>query len=86
LGAGLTAATDPLLLDQVTVRPVRTLPFASWRVAVSCEVWPLCRLTDAGLIVTVATGAAHATVTLADAVRLPGVLLAVTLNWPQVPL
>src|SRR5689334_18419295 len=82
----LTLATLPLSLDHVTVRPVRTLPFASVRVAVSCEVCQIWRLTDAGLIVTVATGAAHVTLTLAEAVRLPGVLVAVTVNWPQLPL
>src|SRR5207244_4219985 len=47
----LTVATEPLSLDQVTVRPVRTLPFASFSVAVSCEVCPVCRLLDAGLTV-----------------------------------
>src|SRR5207253_7117292 len=60
----LTVATEPLSLDQVTVRPVRTLPFASFGVAVSCEVCPVCRLIDAGLTVTVATGVFE-TVTLA---------------------
>src|SRR5207245_9452371 len=37
----LTVATAPLSLDQVTVRPVRTLPFTSLKVAVSWDVWPL---------------------------------------------
>src|SRR5947207_1401281 len=31
-----TVATDVLLLDHVTTRPVSTLPLASFRVAVSC--------------------------------------------------
>src|SRR6266704_2153276 len=40
-----TVAAEPLLLDQVIDRPVRTLPFASFSVA------------DPGVSVTVATGA-----------------------------
>src|SRR5207244_12813441 len=83
----LTVATEPLSLDQVTARPVRTLPFASFRVGVSCEVCPVCRLIDAGLTVTVATGAAaQATVMLADAFRLPRVRGAVAAYWPQLAL
>src|SRR6266567_2979715 len=52
----LTVATDVLLLDHVTVRPVSGLPFASFVVAVSCIVWPTPTLADAGLTVTDATG------------------------------
>src|SRR5712691_5283823 len=37
-----TVATDVLLEDHVTVRPVRMLPFASLSVALSCCVWPAC--------------------------------------------
>src|SRR6266496_2454115 len=36
----LTVAAELLLLDQVIDRPVRTLPFASLSVAVSCSAWP----------------------------------------------
>src|SRR6266566_2334930 len=52
----LTVATDVLLLDHVTVRPVSGLPFASFGVAVSCTVWPTPTLAEAGLTVTDATG------------------------------
>src|SRR3989442_199936 len=53
----VTGATEPLLLDHVTVRPVSGFPFASFGVAVSWTVWPTCTVADAGLTVTVATGA-----------------------------
>src|ERR1051325_10144181 len=52
----LTVATDVLLVDHVTVRPVSGLPFASFGVAVSCTVWPTPTLAEAGLTVTDATG------------------------------
>src|SRR5438552_497572 len=52
----LTVATAVLSLDQVTVRPVSVLPFASLRVAVSCTVWPAGTDAVAGLTVTDATG------------------------------
>ena len=51
-----TLATDGLLLDQVTARPVSGFPFASFGVAVSWTVWPTCRVVDAGLTVTELTG------------------------------
>src|SRR6266567_6549688 len=52
-----TLAAEVLLLDQVIDRPVRMLPFASFRVAVSCSVWPSFTVADPGVSVTVATGA-----------------------------
>src|SRR5881398_2934018 len=52
----VTVATDVLLLAHVTERPVRMLPLASRRVALSCTVWPVGTLADAGLTVTDATG------------------------------
>src|SRR2546425_3536792 len=52
----VTVATGVLVLAHVTVRPVRMLPVASRRVAVSCCVWPAGTLADAGLTVTDATG------------------------------
>jgi hypothetical protein len=63
----VTAVTNPLgstvaaavLVDvQLTMRPVRALPFASLRTAVSCWVGviPRTRVAVAGLTVTVATG------------------------------
>jgi hypothetical protein len=53
-----TVATVLLLEDQVTVRPVSTVPFASLVTAVSCRVGviPSTRLAESGLTVTVATG------------------------------
>src|SRR6266550_2787800 len=48
----LTVATEVLLLDHVTVRPVSGLPLASFGVAVSWTVWPTGTLADAGLTVT----------------------------------
>src|SRR5438046_3977082 len=51
-----TVATGVLLLDHATGRPVSTVPFASFRVAVSCCVCPTGTLADAGLTVTDATG------------------------------
>src|SRR5438046_1880423 len=51
-----TVATDVLLLDQVTTRPVSGLPLASFGVAVSCTVCPATTLPGDGLTVTEATG------------------------------
>src|SRR5207249_3930673 len=51
-----TVATPVLLLAQVTTRPVRTAPPASFGVAESCTVCPTCTLGAAGLTVTDATG------------------------------
>ena len=52
----LTDATPVLELVQVTVRPVRTLPFASRVTADSCIVPPIVRLGAVGETETVATG------------------------------
>src|SRR5436190_23009728 len=52
----LTVATAVLELDQVTVRPVSTLPFASLSVAVSWTVFPSFTFAVAGVTVTDATG------------------------------
>src|SRR6266581_4519455 len=52
----LTVPTALLLLAQLTVRPLRVLPFASFGVAVSWTVCPACTDADAGLTVTDATG------------------------------
>src|SRR2546426_5589442 len=48
----LTPATDVLLLDHATTRPVSGLPLASFGVAVSCTVWPCGTLAEGGLTVT----------------------------------
>src|SRR5882762_1378249 len=53
----LTRAIALSPLDQVTARPVSGLPLASFSVAVSCTVWPICTLGDAGLTATDATAA-----------------------------
>src|SRR5207247_10923470 len=52
-----TVATAVLPLDQLTVRPVSGLPFASFGVADSCCVCPTATLADVGLMPTDATGA-----------------------------
>src|SRR5438132_1327648 len=59
-----TVPTAPLLVVQVTARPLSRLPLASLRVAVSCTVPPTYMLGAVGLTVTDATGT-FATVTLA---------------------
>jgi hypothetical protein len=64
-GPAATAVTKPVdetvactgsFDDQVTTRPLRTLPLMSWSVAVSECVRPTVRVTDDGLTITVATG------------------------------
>src|ERR1051325_6691942 len=52
-----TEAIEVLLLDQLTARPVRMLPPASFSVAVAWSVAPTSTLADARLTVTDATGA-----------------------------
>src|SRR6266566_395335 len=80
-------ATDVLLLDHVTVRPVSGLPFASFGVAVSWIACPAATVADAGLTLTVATGTVQpATVTDAVSDRFPGLLVATTLDTPQLAL
>src|SRR3989449_3632690 len=51
-----TVATAVLPLDQLTVRPVSGLPFASFGVAASCTVCPTNTLAVVGLTATEATG------------------------------
>jgi len=63
----LTVATAALLVAQVMVRPVRTVPAASFVVALSCVVAPTRSPAVAGLRVTEATGTLD-TVTVAVAV------------------
>jgi hypothetical protein len=59
-----TVATLVALLDQVMVRPVRTLPAASFVVAVSCALVPMRSSLVAGATVTVATGTAVTVIAL----------------------
>src|SRR5881628_2634559 len=75
----VTVATGVLLLAHVTERPVRMLPLASRRVALSCTVWPAGTLADAGLTVTDATGTP---LTVMLAVPLCPSLVAVSVTGP----
>src|SRR6266566_1412673 len=52
-----TVATPAASVDHVMTRPVRTLPSASWSVAVICCVAPTPTVAAAGLTLTDATGA-----------------------------
>ena len=63
----LTVATELLAEVQVTVRPLRTFPFASVVVAFSAADWPVTSAAEAGLTATAATGTTD-TVTVAVAV------------------
>jgi hypothetical protein len=51
-----TDATAGLLVDHVTLRPLRTLLLASRVTAVSCVVCPTCSALDAAVTDTVETG------------------------------
>ena len=64
-----TVATPVLLLDQVTVLPVRTAPVESRVVAVSCTVCVGSTLADAGLTLIEATGG-RVTATVAVSAKL----------------
>src|SRR6266550_698112 len=75
----LTVATVVLFEAHVTVRPVKTLPFASLRVAVSCTVPVIAMFAALGDTVTAATGA---TVTVTVAVPLWPSLVAVIVTGP----
>src|SRR3989442_103905 len=79
----VTVATAGLLDAQLTVRPVRVLPFASLRVAVSWTVWPVDTEAGAGVTVTDATGAGGGgAVTVIAAVPLFPSLVAVSVAAP----
>src|SRR5439155_25859079 len=52
----LTVATAALLVAHMTVRPVSTLPLASFVVAMSCTVCPTGTVAVAGITATEATG------------------------------
>src|SRR2546425_6734923 len=79
----VTVATAGLLDAQLTVRPVRVLPFASLRVAVSWTVWPVGTEAGAGVTVTDATGAGGGgAVTVIAAVPLFPSLVAVSVAAP----
>ena len=80
-------ATAVLLLDHVTTRPVSAVPLASFGVAVSWRACPASTVADAGLTLTEATGTVQpATVTVAVSERFPGLLVATTLDTPQLAL
>lgn len=65
-----TVATEAVALDQVTARPLRAFPLASYAVAVSCTVWPGVTDAVAGVTRTEATAASE-TVTVAVPVLPP---------------
>ena len=74
-----TVAVPVALLDQVSTRPVSTLPAESFVTAVSCNVDPTFTLARAGVTVTDATGT---TVTVIAAVPLLPSLVAVIVAVP----
>src|SRR6266576_55299 len=74
-----TVATEVLVLDQVTTRPVSGLPLASFGVAVSCTVCPATTLAGDGLTLTEATGTC--TTVMADVPLCPS-LVAVIVAEP----
>src|SRR3989475_13071090 len=76
-----TVATAASELDQVTVRPVRAFPLASWRVALNCAIWPTCTEATAGLPAPEATGT-WITVTAAVSASQPPLCLALTREVP----
>src|SRR5438876_232284 len=89
-GPAATPVTSPLpftvanavaLLDQVTTRPGRAVPFASFGVAVSWTVLPASRLADAGVTVTEATGTTGTTTVITEVPALPS-LVAVIVAGP----
>src|SRR5438034_9152096 len=77
-----TVATAVLPLDQLTVRPLSRLPFASFGIAASCTVCPTDTLADAGLMLTDATGAGGAAATVTAALPLFPSLVAVIVAEP----
>src|SRR5215831_9292470 len=81
----LTVAVPVAPLDQVMLRPVRTLPFASLVVAASWTVFPTATEALAGLTVTVATGGGAEAVTVIVAVPLLPSLVAVIVAVPAAP-
>ena len=78
---GLTVAAE-LLLDHAMPRPVRMLPPASFKVAVSGSVCPTTTVPDTGLTLTVATGTGVAVVTVIVEVPLWPPLVAVIVADP----
>src|SRR5437773_8188273 len=78
----VTDATELLLLDHVTIRPVSGFPFASFGVAVSWTVWPTGRFADAGVTVTELTATPD---TVMLEVPLCPSLVAVIVPEPGVP-
>src|SRR5207245_1095551 len=78
-----TVATPVLLLAQVTTRPVRTAPPASFGVAESCTACPTCTLGAAGLTVTDATGAL--TVVIAVVPLMPSLVAVIVVGPAATP-
>src|SRR3954469_16593667 len=76
-----TVAMVGALEDQTTLRPVKTLAFASVAVAVNCAVEPATTTGEAGVTATVATGTCAATTVTADVPDCPS-LVAVIVAVP----
>src|SRR5439155_57929 len=90
-GPAATPVTSPLpftvanavaLLDQVTTRPGRGVPFASLGVAVSWTVLPASTLAEAGVTVTEATGTTGTSTTVMAEVPVLPSLVAVIVAGP----
>src|SRR6266571_445158 len=85
--AQLTATPQDANGNPLSGRTESGLPLASCGVAVSCADCPAATVADAGVKLTDATGTVHpVTVTLALADILPGLLVATTVNEPQLAL
>src|SRR5439155_1385158 len=77
-----TAAMLAFALDQVTTRPLNTLPFASRVTAVSCALAPINMLEPDGETETVATGIGAGVVTASEAEPLWPSLVALMMEDP----
>jgi hypothetical protein len=77
-----TVATSGLLVLHETVRPVSTVPFASFVTAVSVVLCPTFTVVVGGVTVTVATGVSGTDVTVTAAVPLLPSLVAVIVAVP----
>jgi hypothetical protein len=77
-----TVATLGAALDQVMVRPVRTVPWLSLSVATTCIVWPTVSVVPVAVSATDETGATGLVVTVKAIVPLLPSLVAVTVALP----
>jgi uncharacterized membrane protein YvlD (DUF360 family) len=79
----LTVATAVFELVQVIVRPVNTLPPASFKTVVACVVCPTTRLLDPNDTVTEATGGGGAATTVTVACPVTPSLVATMFALPK---